>query len=433
MKRSALLLSLVSFGLSGCSDDKMQQTDESNTGVMTGSSISGINPTAPQTTGDTTTATPTEASVTEPNISATATEGGATISDSTTFDPNDCGEATVQIPIVTPNVMLVLDKSGSMVAMPAGYWDHDGDDADDNMIKDSDPMMMEAASPKITRWNSLYSVVDFIVTTFDNSMNLGAVLFPSKAAKKDYSITACPVNETPEVEVGPMNGAAILAAIPGATDTSLLGGTPAAKGVKTALAELESIQDDQPKFMILVTDGAANCAEDAADNTALFENYDANLSTVVTEALGKQIPTYVVGIAITNTTSSAQKDGNPDNTNTFEKLNELAVAGGVPRDGDVKFYDTQNQLELQAALEEISMQILSCTIKLDPVPKYPDYVEVTVSETAYGKKQVTDCATESGWMFTSDAKDEIVLCGQACTDFQQTGNLDAQYRCPNSG
>lgn len=423
MKRSALLLSLVSLGLSGCGDDKMQ-TDESNSG-MTTAGPGGINPTTPPTTDDPTTSSdPSDPSVTEPNISATA---GETMSGgSTTFDPNDCGEATVQIPIVTPNVMLVLDKSGSMVApgasmdMPEendGYWDHDND----------------PATAEITRWNSLYNVVEFIVTTFDNSMNLGAVLFPSKAAKKDYSAAACPVNETPEVKVGAMQGAAILAAIPGATDTSLLGGTPAAKGVKAALAELESIVDDQPKFMILVTDGAANCSEDAADNTALFENYDTNLSAVVAEALTKEIPTYIVGIAITDTTSSAQKDGNPDNTNTFMQLNDLAVTGGVPREGDVKFYDTQNQVELQAALEEISMQILSCTIKLEPVPKYPDYVEVSVSETAYGKKQVTDCMTESGWMFTTETKDEIVLCGQACTDFQMTGNLDAQYRCPNSG
>jgi hypothetical protein len=26
-----------------------------------------------------------------------------------------------------------------------------------------------------------------------------------------------------------------------------------------------------------------------------------------------------------------------------------------------------------------------------------------------------------------------VLCGKACSDFQQSGSLDAQYRCPNSG
>ncbi len=383
---------------------------------------------ATDTAPTSTTADATDATGAVPTTS-TGSGGG-----STTFDPNDCGEAKIEIPIVTPNVMLVLDKSGSMVTDPSGYWDADNDDANDDGFKDSDPNMMEAATPKVTRWQSLHEVVEFIVGAFDNSMNLGMVLFPSKAAKADYSAAACPVNMTPEVKVGPMNGQDILMAIPAANDTTIKGGTPAAKGISAALAELETIQDTQPEFLILITDGAANCSEDAPDNAGLFEVYDANLPTVVGDAFtGMGIPTYVVGIAISDVTSGTAKDGNPDNTNTNEKLNELAVLGGVPRDGDTKFYDTQNQIELQAALAEISMQILSCTIKLDPVPVYPDNVEVTVDGTPYGKMQVMDCDAEDGWMYTTEAMDEIVLCGKACADFQMTGKLDAAYRCPNSG
>ena len=56
--------------------------------------------------------------------------------------------------------MLALDKSGSMVANPAGLWDHD---ADPN-------------TPKITRWNSLYQVVQLITTDYNNSINFGANL-----------------------------------------------------------------------------------------------------------------------------------------------------------------------------------------------------------------------------------------------------------------
>ena len=68
---------------------------------------------------------------------------------------------------------------------------------------------------------------------------------------------------------------------------------------------------------------------------------------------------------------------------------------------------------------------------------YLDYVEVTVKEE-YGKVQVKDCATESGWQYvTPDPMNpdlvQIELCGQACTDFQQSGSIDIQYRCPNSG
>lgn len=428
MKRSTLFLSVVALGLFGCGDDGKETASD-----PTGNQMTGIGTLPPITTDGSSTGTASEPTTTTPpttSESASATVGES----STTFDPNDCGEAVINIPIVTPNVMLVLDKSGSMVANPGGFWDHDGDDANNDNIADSDPNMMAPATPKITRWNSLFDVVEFIVTTFDNSMNLGAVLFPSKTAISDYSAAACPVNMTPEVKVGPNNGQAILNAIPVATDTTLKGGTPAAKGMSTAIAELESIQSEQPEFIILVTDGAANCSETAPDNTGLFEVYDENLPMVVGDAfMNKNIPTYVVGIAIQNATSSASKDGNPDNTNTYDRLNELATLGGKPRPGDVKFYDTQNQVELQTALEEISMQILSCTIDLSPVPVYPEYVEVSVNGVMYGNMQVTDCATESGWQYTNDMFNQIELCGQACADFQMSGALDAQYRCPNSG
>src|SRR5262249_1639340 len=156
--------------------------------------------------------------------------------------------------------------------------------------------------------------------------------------------------------------------------------------------------------------------ETAPDNTGLFEVYDDNLLATVGDAFTtKMIPTYVIGIAIANTTSPTAKDGNPDNINTYDKLNELADAGGKARPGDVKFYDTENQNELQDALNEISMQILSCTIDLDPVPVYPDYVEVTVNGMAYGNKQVADCMAEDGWHFTNDMKNQIELCGKACS------------------
>jgi hypothetical protein len=438
MKRSACLLTLMSLVSGACGDSKGNDESDSNTtnpttgGIMTFPSTetmtSGDNPTVAMTTDGTTTNTPT--------MSSEPTMGG-----NTTFDPNDCGESVVNIPIVTPSVMLVLDKSGSMVSDATGFWDHDADDANDDGIQDADPNMMAPATPKITRWNSLWSVVDLIVNGFNGSMNMGAVLFPSKTAKADYSEVACTVNATPEVPVAAMNADQIIAAIPAATadKTVIQGGTPATRGIKAAITELEGAPDDQPKFMILVTDGAANCQEMAPDNTILFEMYDEDLAPTIQAAADAGIKTYVVGIDISQNVSGATKDGNPDNTNTYERLNEVAIAGGVPRAGDEKFFNTTNQDELEAALQMISMQILSCTLDLDPSPVYLDYVEVTVKEM-YGKEQVTDCATEDGWQYVPkmDPNDpnepvRIELCGAACSDFQMTGMIDIQYRCPNSG
>jgi hypothetical protein len=391
MKRSACLLSLLSLMsvLTGaCAKDPESDSDTNTNTTLTGGIMTL--PTASASEGDSSSASGTTAGTTsDGSATGTASEPtGAPTSGNTTIDVGNCGEAVVDIPIVTPSVMLVLDKSGSMVADPGGFWDHDQD----------------PNTPTITRWNSLYSVVDLIVNNFNNSMNLGAVLFPAKTATSSYSEAACVVGGAPDVPIAGMNAAKILGAIPGAlTDATVMkGGTPATKGLKVAITELEGAPAEQPKFMIFVTDGAANCQEDAPDTTTLFEMYDDNVATTVAAAAAMGIKTYVVGIDISQVVSGAAKDGNPDNTNTYEKLNLVAEAGGVPRPGDEKFFNTTNQDELQSALQMISMQILSCVIELDPTPFYPDNVEVNgfregqpVADPKQPKVPITDCATRT--------------------------------------
>ncbi len=442
MKRSACLLSFMSLLTGACgdagsnSDSNSNSNTDSATSANTGSisiSISSDPVTDSQTASESATMGGTGTTTDVLTGGMSEPTGG---SSSTTFDPNDCGESVVNIPIVTPSVMLVLDKSGSMVAMPSGFWDHDDDDANDDGLKDSD--MVTPATPRISRWNSLWSVVDLIANGFNGSMNMGMVLFPSTSAKKDYSEAACVVNATADVPIGAENAAKIIAAIPGATSdgTTIQGGTPAAKGIKAALAELEKAPAEQPKFMIFVTDGAANCQENAPDTNALFEQYDSAVVPLLEMANLAGIKTYVVGIDISKTMTAVAKDGNPDGIVPYDEMNLVAVAGGAPLDGDEKFFNTKNQDELQAALEQISMQILSCTIDLSPTPKYLDYVEVTVMDE-YGKEQVMDCAAEDGWHYLEMANPDdpvrIELCGKACTDFQSSGAVDIQYRCPNSG
>ena len=374
-----------------------------------------------------------------PPTSGTGETGGNETGASTGEDIN-CGVEDVVASVTIPRVMLVLDKSGSMVAMGSGYWDADNDDANDDGIQDAD--MMSPATPKITRWQSLYETVDFIVTDFEERMDFGAVLFPSVSAKGVYSAAACPVNAAPDVPIGADQGATILSTIPPADAISTInGGTPATAGMLSGIAGLATDDPDdasRPKYIILVTDGAANCPLEPVDAmpASLFEIYDTQLPVVVGDAFADMIPTFVVGIDIDNVTSGATQDGNPDNTNTYDKLNELAVAGGQPREGAEKFYNTANQVELQAALMSISETITSCTFDLSmPVnPSLQEMKELAVDKDGqnpllYGKMEVTDCATESGWHYTDETRSAIELCGDACTLFKQTGEVDIVFGC----
>jgi hypothetical protein len=144
--------------------------------------------------------------------------------------------------------------------------------------------------------------------------------------------------------------------------------------------------------------------------------------------------TFVVGIDIKNEASKTMPDGSPDNVNTYEKLNELAEIGGQARDGAEKFYNAGNQVELQAALEAISQAITSCTLELNvELTKYQYVQDVIVqnggSPLKYGKAQVGDCATESGWHFTDESRKFIELCGDACSAYKTTGDVDINFEC----
>jgi hypothetical protein len=356
---------------------------------------------------------------------SSGTEGADTSSTTAVQPPDNCGEVDFELVAVPPNVVLVLDKSGSMVSDNDadgdgefdGFWDHD-----------ADPM-----TPVISRWNSLYNVVDFVVTNFDAQINFGGVLFPSADATSQYSASACVVEDVPEIPVGPANGVAILAGIPDALDVDIRGATPATAGIQTALDHLETLDPTVPQFLILVTDGAANCSADHPDPPDLLEVYDSNLPTLVGTAFSdRDVPTFVVGIDIVDEEVGVGNDGIPE-ANTFVELNAVAEAGGRAKAGSEKFFNTVNEIELMEALGEIAGQVVSCVIPLDPAPENPDFVEVEIGGVAVDK--VDDCDTQDGWVYVNPAGpyDALQLCGSACDAYVEAGLVDATYGCPPAG
>jgi len=415
MTRRATILSATVFALAACpsqsqDNDDGKNDETSNSGIFTAGATENES-------------SDTESSNTE--LSTTPVDSSDSGDTSTTFDPDNCGEVDFELIAVPPNVVLVLDKSGSMVSDNDadddgeldGFWDHD-----------ADPM-----TPVVSRWNSLYSVVDFVVTNFDAQINFGGVLFPSTDATNQYGPNSCIVDDVPQIEVQTMAGEAILAGIPGADDVGLQGATPATAGVQTALDHLDTLDPSVPRFLILVTDGAANCSADFPAAPGLIENYDTNLPILVGSAFtDSEIPTFVVGIDIVDAEVGMGNDGVPF-ANTFVELNTVAEAGGRARDGAEKFFNTANEIELMEALGEIAGQVVSCIIPLDPPPLNPDFVTVEIGGMSIDR--VDDCATEDGWVFTNPdgPYEALELCGSACEAYVEAGLVDATYGCPPAG
>lgn len=411
------IVSACTLIVGGCAGDGFSQDDS---GASTSGGVvlddSGIPTSNGPTTSDATSGTADSTSLPPNPLEDT----GETAESSTGFVEPVCGEANFVLEAVPPNVALVLDKSGSMVIET---WDADQDDS----------------TPDVTRWLSLHNVVSFILDSFDEKVNFGAVLFPSEDALSQFSPEGCAMQSSPEVPVAPSNGAAILDAIPGATagDNRIQGGTPAAEGVRVAREHLMTLDPTIERFMILVTDGAANCSDDFPECSEpgcdLFEVYDEDLPAVVQEAFDVDgIPTFVVGIDILDEViGEGEFDGRPA-VNTFEKLNEVSEAGGRARDSDEKFFNALNEADLQEALEQIAGQVFSCTVPLTPAPDHPRFVEIEIDGETVPK--VEDCETEDGWVFVDEETfDTIRLCNVACSMLGIDGKLDAIYKCPPPG
>ncbi len=382
------------------------EADTTGPGLTTTTTDSGTTTDPGTTTGEpgsTTDASTTDASTT------TGAESTTTGADETTEDV-PCQVIAATLKPVVPNMMLVLDKSGSMLTK----WDHD---ANPN-------------TPTITRWNSLYQTVDLVLTKFNDKVNFGANLFPNKSAQMAYTDKACLVNNTVEIAIKPKNKTAILNGIPAADNMTIAGGTPATAGMTAAITHLKTFPADVPRAILLVTDGAANCTS-GLQPPPLFEKYDDNVHTVVSNGYTVDgIPTYVVGINTLNMTTTNAQDGNPDSINPYQKLNDLADKGGKPKnDPNEKFYNADNQIELGGALDAIIADALSCVIPLASEPGKPELTKVNI----LGKPvpQVVDCGSENGWVYTNPNGpfDAIELCGTACNDLKTSGKADVNFFC----
>lgn len=312
-----------------------------------------------------------------------------------------CGEAEIAVQAVAPRIMLVLDKSHSMVT---SSWDHDGD----------------ASTAATTRWYSLHEAVADLVTDIDGTTELGAVLFPSRLLDDNDAATACEVPSVPDVEIGAGHGQAILDALPDADSLAIWGGTPTSAGIVTATEALRALPGDAPRAIVLVTDGAANCSADASPSQA-FSMYDENLAPLVAGIADEGIPTYVIGIDIIDGWVSSPQ------ANPHERLSEVALAGGVASDGDAPYYNTRDEAELFDALAEITGRI-QCTVALDDLPGEPERVNLTVDGLPVDYVPACDAA---GWRYGDGG--EIELCASTCDDFVGGATLESTFDCIPEG
>lgn len=277
-------------------------------------------------------------------------------------DDMGCGGMEFALTRVAPNVMLVLDRSGSMA-------------------------QTIASNSTTSKWDDLKTAVTSLVQGYDGEMRLGASLFSSDGDCAPGNI---------DVALAPNAGQSVLGKLASYKPD---GNTPTATTLDNVIAKGMLDDPTRGNYVVLATDGLPNCSD--TDVTArITKLYNATPS----------VKTYVIGLgAATNTNPTL--------------LNQWADAGHTARSGSVHYYQTNSPADLKAAFDAIVGGIVSCDFKMGQAAPDPSLITVTENGTAISPSPTngwtydasTDTVTLHGTscdMLRSDASTKVgVLYG----------------------
>lgn len=316
--------------------------------------------------------------------------GGDDDSDASTSDAetyfdaaidSSCGAQTANIGVVNlgdpPDLLVVLDRSGSMSATPPVF-----------------PPVFD------TKWSIMRNALNQITTQKDQQIKFGLLEFPSDEN--------CASDATPEVGIalGTHTGFASYFA-----GRSPGGNTPAHVALTSALAYYNTLTPNTAgRYVIFATDGLPNCEGGNPDAAS-----DASTVAAVTALKNAGIPTYVLGFGTFGLNTGV--------------LNDAAVAGGKAKTGTTKFYEANNANDLAMALQAIAGGIIvpSCSYQLQSAPPDPNNVTVTINGMAVPRSP----SHTNGWDYYPNAM-TITFFGSYCSQIQMGAMTSVKfvYGCP---
>ena len=324
----------------------------------------------------------------------TLTDGGGLLPPPPPSADANCGQVNNPLKVVPPDVLLIQDRSGSM--------DHDDND-----------QTCRRGCGAASKWSEMTVAVTQVVTSTQATVNWGLKFF------SDTGDDGCGVLPDATVPVAPNNAAAITKAI-GRTGPST--NTPTRAAIEAGTAYLMSLQDTNPKYILLATDGEPNCAAGCTgDACATTPNPAEEMASemAVANAVAAGIKVFVVGIG--NVASAVAT------------LNQMAMNGGEAQTGGAtSYYAATDQAALQTALQQIVGKVASCTLPLPGKPQDPTNVIVEDEGT---KTQIPrDTNHAEGWDYTDSSDTVIQLYGNACSNVTNGtySNIEILEGCPGT-
>ena len=303
--------------------------------------------------------------------------------------PTPCIPGVVTLSRAQPTTLFVIDRSGSM-----GF-----------------------AFGTSTRWRELRRGLSAALPPVDETMALGAYIFPSRDVGLECAAPST-VDLLPALGNADAINDLMLVAGP-------LGGTPTADALNVASRTLRQVRAAKTaRALILATDGAPGCNMNlnaftctctrnpgcgtSGPGDCLDDARTVDRMAAITDA---GLPTWVIGIS----------DGN--DMLLTDVLNRMAIAGGRPRSGFPRYYPASNSAELSAALVNIRDQIGQCTFLTASVPDAQGNIRVLID----GQEQGQD--GPNGWRWADRSNGELELLGFACSNLRPNANVTATVGC----
>lgn len=317
--------------------------------------------------------------------------------------PLPCLPGTFTFQLATPQLMFVLDRSGSMSF---------------SLNQDVEP---PAGRP--TRWTTLRDALERTIVPFDQELAMGAKFFPEANADPFDAVASCATSTGVGIAPGLGNAHAILDVF---TTTSPVGGTPTAAALQAAATYLTSSRG-VARAMVLATDGQPNCNGALDGRTCVCTSTspeactqdplggygcldDVATVTLIGDIFGaRRVPVYVIGIG--GVTFGAVLDA-------------MAVAGGRARAGSPKYYAATTAPEMTSAFESIRDGVARCTYITPSAPTDPNAITVVVA----GKRVGRDATHTAGWDWVDQAYGQLQLFGTACADATKA-NVSGTVAC----
>ncbi len=291
-------------------------------------------------------------------------------------DPENCEELVARAMPTTPDMLIVLDRSGSM--------------------KDF----------RVNRWDPSVSAVKAITSSLDDQIRFGMMLFPKPAGLLG---DACVPGEL-EVPIALSAGPAIATTLDG---TQPGGGTPTGATLQAAQGILDGLMTSpdaapSPKFILLVTDGQPTCPNGGGGRDATADELaqDKQLTIQAIDALlTSGAKTYVIGY-------DAKSD-----PNLAMSLTEFAQHGGT-----TDYRAVEDEASLLTEFQKIAGEVVSCSYTLDKEPANPSFVLVELD----GKQLNLD--QPDGWSIVGKV---VTVQGQACATLQdgKDHTLSVKVKC----